>query len=151
MYQRILRGMGAVVAAGIVIILTGCETPVFELQVVNAGDYPLTSVRLVPVHEDSAEQAQAFEEAENLLPRDAGHNTMALASGTTVTLPHPVEADIYYVAVTFFVHGDYDEYIEPVPVDFTGLPDGALVVMKTRRLRPDFKTEPEVDIEFFYY
>ena len=151
MYYRTLRGVGVIAAGFMALLLTGCDSPVFELQVVNAGDYTLTSVRLVKYEEDPAEQAQAFEEAENLLPKDTTNTTIPLASGETVTTPHIMRADKYFVALTFFVHGAYIEHIEEAPVDFTGLPDAALVVMTVKRQRPDAKSEPEVEISFVYY
>lgn len=151
MYHRILRSARTISAGLLLLALTGCSVAVFELQVINAGDYPLTSVRLIKYHEDSAEQAQAFEEAENLLPRDAAGNTIALASGNTVMAPHILREDIYIAEVSIFVQGQRIEHIEPVPVELKGLPENALVIMRVNYYWPDSQAAPVFEIDFFYY
>lgn len=145
-----LRGVGVLVMGAALVALSGCAVPKYKLQVVNAGDYPLTSVRLIPYLEDAEEQQEAFENAANLLPTDDNNATIALGSGETVTVPGIILSGEYYLQLNFFVHGEYESYQHPNTVELTEIPDGALVIMTAKRERADTKNEPKIDVQFSY-
>lgn len=140
-----VRTAAILLAIALCSLATGCK-PVFRAQVVNGGDYPITSVRLTPYYEDYFAQREAFEKSPNRLPKDAQGQTIALRSGQTVTLPWVFPLGTYYVSSTFFINGEYEEYIKEEPIDFTGLPHETMVILTAQRLRDGDKAEITVTV-----
>jgi len=129
MHRIALRGMGTLVLVAVLMALAGCSGPICRVKVVNEGDYPLTSVRLVPFFEDAEEQDEAWVEAVNLLPRDADENTIAVDSGKIALLPHLLEGKLYYVEVIYYIDGVYVEQLWDNLLDLTEIEENALVTM----------------------
>lgn len=149
--QRIaLRGMGTFVLATVLVALAGCSGPIFQVTVENEGDYPLTSVRLIPYFEDAEEQAQAFADAENLLPRDAEETTIALDSDKIALLPQVLEGKQYYAEVTYYIEGVYVEQLWDNLLDLSPLEKCAVVAMYVRCKFPEDATAPTFTFFFEY-
>ena len=132
MHPIALRGMGTLVLVAVLVALAGCSGPIFRVKVVNEGDYPLTSVRLIPFIEDADGQAQAFADAVNLLPRDADEKTIAVDSGKIALLPHLLEGKLYYAEVTYYIDGAYIEQIWESLLDLSEVEKNGLLTMVTR-------------------
>lgn len=150
MHRIALRGMGTFALAVVLMALAGCSEPIFRMKVVNEGDYPLTSVRLIPFLEDASEQAQAFADAENLLPRDADENTIALDTGKITLLPYLLEGKTYYVEVTYYIDGVYVEQLWDNLLDLTEIEENALVTMYVRSEILGDATAPTFTFYFEY-
>jgi len=132
MHRIVLRGMATVMLAAVLVALAGCKGPIFRVKVVNEGNYPLTSVRLVPFCEDAEDQAQAWADAVNLMPRDAEENTIPLESGKITLLPHLLEGRLYYVEVKYYIDNVYVEKVWDSLLDLREIEKNALVTMYVR-------------------
>ncbi len=150
MHRIASRGMGTLVLAAVLVTLAGCSVPVFRVKVVNEGDYPLTSVRLIPFMEDAEEQAQAFADAVNLMPQDASETTIPLDSGKVALLPHLLEGRLYYVEVTTYVDNAYVEQVWDSLLDLREIEKNALVTMYVRCEMIGDATEPTFAFFFEY-
>lgn len=107
-----------------------CMCAVHDVKIVNESIYPLTSVKVVGYCEDEGCQAQALDGVSNLLPVDAEGYTIALDSGNTESATFRCGQDQIIGAVTFFVNGEYQEYVQHVPVDLTEAPENSVLVMR---------------------
>jgi len=150
MHRIALRGMGTLVLVVVLVALAGCSEPICRVKVVNEGDYPLTSVRLVPYFEDANAQSQAWADAVNLLPRDADENTIAVDSGKKVLLPYLLEGKSYYVEVAYYIDGVYVEQIWDNLLDLTEIEEKALVTMNVSCEILDDATVPTFTFYFEY-
>ncbi|MCK5861816.1 MAG: hypothetical protein KAH38_04990 [Candidatus Hydrogenedentes bacterium] len=150
MHRIAMRGRGALVLVAVLVILAGCSGPIFRMKVMNEGDYSLTSVRLIPYFEDAEEQAQAFADTENLLPRDAEEHTIAVKTGKEVLLPHFLEGGIYYAEVTYYIDNVYVDQVWESLVDLSEIEKEALVSMSVRCETSGVATEPTFTFFFEY-
>jgi hypothetical protein len=150
MHRIASRGMGTLVLAAVLVALAGCAGPVFRVKVVNEGDYPLTSVRLIPFMEDAEEQAQAFADAVNLMPQDASATTIPLDSGKVALLPHLLEGRLYYVEVTTYLDNAYVEQVWDSLLDLREIEKNSLVTMYVRCEMIGDATEPTFAFFFEY-
>lgn len=132
MHRIAQRGMATLMLAAVLVALAGCAGPIFRVKVVNEGNYPLTSVRLIPFCEDADEQAQAWADAVNLMPQDGEANTIPLDSGKITLLPHLLEGKLYYVEVKYYVDNVYLEQVWDSLLDLREIEKNALVTMYTR-------------------
>lgn len=126
----LLHCLGALVLMFFLSVVPECSCKVHEAKIVNESIYPLTAVKLVRYFEDGEAQAQAVNDGRNLLPVDAEGYTIALDSGNTGTATFPCRQDQIVGAVTFFVNGAYQEYVQGVPVDLTEAPENSVLVMR---------------------
>jgi len=151
MHRIALQGAGAFALAAVFVLLAGCSGPIFRIKVINEGDFPLTSVRFVPVIENDEEaQEQAFADAVNLLPQDGDDVTIALDVGKVTLLPHLLEGDLYYVMVTVYVDNEYVSNGRDTSVDLREIEKNALVTMSVKCENPGNAIDPVFDFIFEY-
>ena len=129
----LLHGVAALMLALFLSSLPDCRRTEMSVKVVNESVYALTSVKLAPYREDDEDQAAALDAARNLLPADAEGYTISLDSGRTSSTFVKFEEDVVIGAVTFFVDGVYQEYVQYVPMDLKDAPEDAVLVMRVIR------------------
>ncbi len=148
MHRIALRGVIAVIVAAVLVLLAGCAGPVVRVKVVNEGDFPLTAVRFIPFMADAEAQEQAFADSVNLMPKDAENATIPLGVGKAALLPHLIEADLYYVSVTFYVQGVFYDFVHGDLLQLTDMENNALLTLWARCEYPEIATEPTCSLFF---
>ena len=129
----LLHGVAALMLALFFSSLPDCRRTEMTVKVVNESIYALTSVKLAPYSEDEEDQAAALDAVRNLLPVDAEGYTISLDSGRTSSTFVKFQDDVVIGAVTFFVDGVYQEYVQYVPIDLSEVPEGAVLIMRVVR------------------
>ncbi len=113
--------------------MPGCYWRVETIKIVNESDVPITSVSLIPYHEDRDAQDAAIEHAINLLPQDATGHTIALAPGGTTAAYFLRTQDRYIRSVTFFENGQYQEYVQHTILDLSRMCRNTMIIMRVMK------------------
>ena len=123
------RGAAVLVMALCLASFSGCLCGVEAVKIVNGSEYALTSVKLAPHSENAATLEQAISDARNFLPVDGQGYTIALPPGQTVSAPFVCSQSYYRAVVTFFIGGEYVEFVQETPVYLGEAPKNAVLVM----------------------
>lgn len=102
----------------------------YQAKVINASIYPLISIKIAPFCEDEEIQRQFLKNACNLLPADRSGHTVALQPGLTQSFNFKSESAVLAAAVTFFIDGDYVEYVHRLPADMSVAHDSTMLVVR---------------------
>lgn len=129
----LLHTAGALILGMILTILPDCRGNIESVKIVNESLYPLTSVKVAAYSENEAAQADALDLARNLLPTDAEGYTIALDSGRTESASVKIRKEDVIGAVTFYVEGVYQEYVQYAPADLSDAPENAILVLRVVR------------------